>query len=165
VSKDLRLPLAVLAACAALACRAPRSDEDQIRALFEDAARAAGERRVSDVVAPLSERFRGNEGIGRHEAKQLVAAQVLRGEWTAVAISGATVEVEGESARATVDAILTRGAGKGKALADLLPGEASAHRFDCRLEREEGRWQVVAAEWRPLSLAEALAGPPPAPGR
>jgi hypothetical protein len=141
----------------------PPSDETRIRALFDDAARAAEEKRIGDAVAGISERFAG-QGLDRRGVKQLVAWHVLRGEWLSVSISGAEVRVDGDAARATVDAVLARAAGKGKAVGALLPGEATAHRFDCRLEREEGEWRVVSAEWRPIGLAEALAGPP-APGR
>jgi hypothetical protein len=154
----------VLAAAAALRLgRAPPADEDLVRALFEDAARAAEEKRVGDAVAGVSERFRGG-GLDRRGVKQLVALHVLRGEWVSVSIAGARVAVEGDVARANVDAVLARGGARGKTLAALVPGEASAHRFACRLEREEGGWRVVEAEWRPVDLADALAGPPdPAP--
>jgi hypothetical protein len=59
--------------------------------------------------------------------------------------------------------VLARAAGKGKSLAALLPGEASAHRFDLALEREEEGWRIVEAAWRPVDLATALAGPPEPP--
>ena len=153
--------LAVAAAAALVALRvgrAPPSDEERIRALFDDAARAAEERRVSDAVEGVSERFRGG-GLDRRGVKQLVAFHVLRGEWVSVSVSGARIAVEGDSARATVDAVLARGAAKGKPLDALLPGEASAHRFECRLEREPEGWRIVEAEWRPIGLADALAGP------
>jgi hypothetical protein len=141
-----------------------RSDEERIRALFEDAARAAEERRVADAVEAVSERFRGG-GLDRRGVKQLVAFHVLRGEWVSISVAGARVAVEGERARAAVDAVLARGSGKGKSLAALLPGEASAHRFECALEREEEGWRIVEARWRPVDLAEALAGPPEPAGR
>lgn len=138
--------------------RAPLTDEERIAALFEDAARAAEERRVSDAVAAVSERFRAG-ALDRAGVKQLVAFQTLRGEWVSVSVAGARVVVDGDRARASVDAVLSRGA-KGKALAALLPGEASAHRFAFRLEREPEGWRVVEASWRPVDLAEAIAGPP-----
>lgn len=139
--------------------RAPPSDEEAIRALFEGAAQAASERRVSDAVEPVSERFRGH-GLDRRGVKQLVAFHVLRGEWVSVSIAGVRIAVEGDSARANVDAVLARGSGGGKSLASLLPGEASAHRFSCRLEREDDGWRIVEAAWRAVDLRDALAGPP-----
>ena len=162
--RTLAVALAVAAAFAAFALawgrlhRAPATDEGRIRALLEDAARAAEERRVSDAVAGVSERFAAG-GLDRHGVKQLVAFQVLRGGWVSVSITEPRVRVDGDRARATVDAVLSRGA-KGKDLAALVPGEASVHRFALRLEREPEGWRVVEASWRPVDLAEALAGPP-----
>jgi hypothetical protein len=133
------------------------SDEDLIRALLEEAVRAAEERRVSDAVAGLSERFQG-QGLDKRGLKQLVAGNALRGHWLMVRIAGLRVEAAGETARARLDLVATRG-GAGRALVDLLPSEASAWRVDCRLEREPGGWRVVAATWVEQSLVEALAGP------
>ncbi len=163
--RTVAVALAAVAAAAALVLalrrgREPPSDEARIRALFDDAARAAEERRVGDAVEGVSERFRGG-GLDRQGVKQLVAFHVLRGEWVSVTISGARIAVAGDAARANVDAVLVRGSGKGKALEALVPGEASAHRFACRLAREPDGWRVVEAEWRPIGLPEALAGPAP----
>lgn len=163
------LAVAALLAAAAVAVvvarragREPPSDEEVIRALLDAAALAAEEQRVGDAVLPVSESFRGH-GLDRLGVKRLVAFHVLRGEWVSVSISGAQVAVEGDDARASVDAVLARGSGKGKSLAALLPGEATAHRFALALAREAEGWRVVAAEWRPISLADALAGPPGPP--
>jgi hypothetical protein len=134
------------------------TDEDRIRALFSDAALAVEEKRVGDAVEALSERFSG-EGLDRQGVKRLIAGLVLRGDWVQVSIAGVAVGVEGDGARATVDVVMARG-GKGKALTDLLPEEGSAHRIPCVLAREDGEWRVVSAGWAPITLAEALAGPP-----
>lgn len=151
---------AAAAAVAALRLGRPKpTDEEAIRALFEEAARAAERKRPGEAVEALSERFRGH-GLDRDGVKRLVAFQVLRGEWVSVTVAQARIAVDGDRARANVDAVLARGAGKGKALEALLPGEASAHRFRLRLEREEEGWRVVEADWSAIGLAEAVAGPP-----
>ncbi len=162
-----RIAFVAFVACAVAAAalvalrlgREPPSDEARIRALFDDAARAAEEKRVGDAVEGVSERFRGG-GLDRQGVKQLVAYHVLRGEWVSVSIAGARVAVAGDAARANVDAVLARGSAKGKALEALVPGEATAHRFACRLEREPDGWRVVEADWRSIGLSQALAGPP-----
>ena len=150
------LTLLAVAAAAGLAAllvarawREPPTDEALVRALFVAAASAAQDRQVSEVVAGVSARFAGG-GLDREGARRLVAFHVLRGEWVSVTISGAEIAVEGDRARANVDAVLARGGAKGKPLAALLPGEASAHRFAFRLEREAEGWRVVGAEWRPV---------------
>jgi hypothetical protein len=150
-----------LTAAAALALwrpwRDPPGDEERIAALFPAAARALEEKRVGDAVEAVSERFRG-EGLDRRGLKQLLAALVLRGQWVSVTVAGSRVRLEGDAAEAVVDVVAAR-SGAGARLADLLPEQASANRLTCRLERESGEWRVVSAARRPISLAEALAGP------
>lgn len=157
----LALALLVLAALGALLAvrllRKPPSDEEQIRILLVDAARATEEKRIGDAVRDVSERFHG-EGLDRREVKQLVAAHVLRGTWVSVSIAGTKIDVRGELARAAADVVLSR-SGKGAPLAELLPEQASVHRFLLDLAREEGKWKVVGARWRPVTLEEAVVGP------
>jgi len=162
---DRRIALAGLAAVGAAGAflllrrggPAP-TDEERIRALLAASARAAEERRVGDAVAPLSERFRGEGGWGRDEVRRAIAGAVLRGEWVAVSVAADRIAVEGDRARAVLHLVAAR-SGKGRALADLLPQEATALRIDARLEREDGDWRVVAASHRHIPLAEALAEP------
>lgn len=137
--------------------------EERIRALLQEAARAAEQRKPGEVAELLSERFRGGAGeasLGRDDARRLLALELLRGQWVTVTIASAEVIVDGPRARAHVDALLSRAADRQKGLAALLPGEAAVHRFRLELEEEpDGRWRVVAAGWRQASLQEALAGP------
>ena len=151
--------LVLIAAAAAwrLTRPAPPSDEALIRTLFAEAIRAAEERRVSDAVAGISERFQG-QGLDRRGVKQLVAGNALRGNWLVVRMAGLRVEVTGDAARAVLDLVATR-AGVGKSLADLLPADGNAWRVDCRLEREADGWRIVGATWVAESMVEALAGP------
>lgn len=153
------LAVGAAVAVAARLAREPPSDEERIRGLFLAAARAVEEKRVGDAVEAVSARFHG-EGLDRRGVKQVIAAHVLRGQWLSVTVAGTQVRVDGDAAEARVDVVMAR-SGKGARLADLLPEQASASRFGCRLEREEGEWRVVTASRRPITLAEALAGPPP----
>jgi hypothetical protein len=135
------------------------SEEERVKALFTAAALAAEERRTAELLEPISARFSGPDGLDQQGVKRFLLAMVLRGEWVAVQVAGIAVAVEGDRARATVDVVTAR-SGKGRAVADLLPQEAAAHRIACRLERESGDWRIVGAAWTPITLGEALAGPP-----
>lgn len=134
------------------------TDEDQIRAIIHDAARAAEDKRIGDAVRGLSDRFQGQQGLDKATAKQFVAFQVLRGTWTSVSVVGEKIKVEGDTARSIVDVVMSR-SGKGTKLAELLPETASVHRFDFRWARERDGWKVITATWRPVTLEEAAAGP------
>ncbi|HVP68248.1 MAG TPA: hypothetical protein VMT17_13390 [Anaeromyxobacteraceae bacterium] len=139
--------------------RAP-TDEERVRRVFEDAARAAEERRVGDVMEAVSPRFRG-EGVDRDGLRRFVAFHALRGSWSAAVVLGSSVRLDGGAAEATVDVALARGGGRPDLAAGRLPDDASLQRIDARLEREDGTFRVVSARWRPIGPAEALAGPPP----
>ncbi len=139
------------------ACTRRQTDEEQIRAIFVDAARAAEERKAGDVVRRLSEAFEG-EGLDKRGVKQLVAFHLLQGSWVAITITGDDVRVEGDAAAAAVDVAMVR-SGKGRALAELLPENATVYRLGARLRRTAEGWTVTTATWRPISLEEATAGP------
>jgi hypothetical protein len=139
------------------ACSRKPSDEEQIRSLFVDAAHAAEEKRVGDVVRAVADDFAG-EGLDKRGVKQLVAFHLLRGSWVGVTISGDAITVEGDTARAVVDVVMVR-SGKGRALTELLPEQATVHRFSLKLRRESEGWRATSGAWRPISLEEAVAGP------
>lgn len=134
------------------------TDEERIRALFEEAARAVEEKRPGDAMAGVSERFQG-EGMGHRELKQFITFQSLRGSWNAVLPVAARVEVAGDRALAVVDAALVRG-GKGEGVMARLPEAGDTWRIDASLEREKDGWKVVSARWRRISAAEGLTGSP-----
>jgi len=135
----------------------PLTDEEQIRALFQDAVRAVGEKRVGDAVVGVSERFQGEGGLDKRAVKQLIAAQVFRGEWLTISIAGLQVELDGARAKAVLDVVMAR-SGKGADLASLLPGEAAANRFSVALEHGAEGWKIVGATRREVGLRELLEG-------
>jgi hypothetical protein len=142
--------VALVALGAVVAIRALRrgpTDEEQIRALFDEAARAVEEKRPGDAMAGVSERFQG-EGMGHRELKQFITFQALRGSWNAVMPVAARVQVSGDQAEAEVDAVLVRG-GKGEGVVARLPEAGDSWRIDATLAREKGGWRVVSARWRP----------------
>lgn len=145
------------AAVLVAACSRKPSDEEQIRSLLTDAAQAAEEKRVSDVVRAIADDFAG-EGLDKRGVKQLVAFHLLRGSWVGVTISGDVITVDGDTARAVVDVVMVR-SGKGRALTELLPEQATVHRFSLKLRREKDGWRATSAAWRPISLEDAVAGP------
>ncbi len=164
----MRLPLRVLALAAAavgsawiasrLTARGP-SDAEVIRELLAAGARSAEEGRATEAVQALSRRFDG-EGPGpldREGVARLIALESRRDATTLMAVTGSAVAVDGEGARAVSDLVLARGKA-GKPLEALAPGEASAWRVTCELQREEGAWRVVKARWRQVALPEAIAG-------
>lgn len=164
ISRNLAIIVlgSLVALGAVVAIRALRegpTDEERIRALFEQAARAVEEKRPGDVMAVVSERFRGQD-MGYRELKQFVTFQTLRGSWNAVLPVAARVDVAGDRAEAVLDVALVRG-GKGEGIVARLPEAGDTWRVDATLEREDDGWKVVGARWRRITAAEGLTGSPP----
>lgn len=136
------------------------SDEERIRAVFGAMARAAEERRPGEVVRWLSDRFQG-QGLDKDGARRFVTFETMRGAWTSVSVAGANVLIEGDRAVAAVDVVAARG-GAGRALADLLPAQASPWRARLELARHGSGWLITSASWHQITLGEAMAGPPAA---
>jgi hypothetical protein len=142
--------VALVALGSVVAIRAMRqgpTDEERIRAIFDQGARAVEEKRPGDAMAGVSERFQG-EGMGYRELKQFITFQALRGSWNAVLPAVAKVQVAGDQAEVEVDVVLVRG-GKGAGVVALLPEEGDSLRIDAALVREKDGWKVVSARWRP----------------
>jgi len=158
MSRTGTLVLFVAALAAWAGCRGKETDEARIRRIFSEAATAAEEKRIGDVVKDVSERFRAGD-LDRDGVRQIVAGVVIRGGWKSAWVIGSTVRVEGDRAAAVVDVAMARGAGK-PSVATLVPAEASVYRVDARLEREPEGWRVAAAGWKPIEIGEAVAGPP-----
>jgi len=133
------------------------SDEERIRKLIVEGARAAEERRPKDAVIPISSRFSGGS-LDRDGVRRLIAFESLRGSWTSVTVTGLAVTVEGDRAKAAFDVVASRG-GSGQSLRDLLPAEASAWRVECELERETEEFRIVRASWHEVSLVDVLTSP------
>lgn len=139
------------------ACRRAESDEARIRRIFFEAAKAAEERQIGEVVKDVSDRFHSGD-VDRDSVKSIVAAAVLRGGWVSATVTGASVRVLGDEAQAVVDLVLARGKGR-PSLASLAPDEASVERFEFALSREREGWKIVSASHRSVNLADALEGP------
>jgi hypothetical protein len=140
----------VVGALVALACllfirsmREGPTDEEQIRAVFEEGARAVEETRPADAMAGVSERFQGHR-----ELKQFITYQTLRGSWNAVVPVAEKVEVTGDRAEAVLEVVLARGA-KGEGVLGRLPENGDVWRVEATLAREKGGWKVVSARWSP----------------
>lgn len=124
------------------ATRGPPSDEDQIRAAIEQVAEGARTADLARTMEPISPRYRDaeNEGTGYDELKGLIFLQYQRRGPISVLLGPIQVQVDGDRARAVVDATLAdfeEGGG------GLLPRDAELMRFTVDFEREEGEWRVV----------------------
>ena len=131
----------------------PEDPETQIRWTLAQAAKAAQERDLGDLMDLVSEKFEG-KGMDRRTLKQYVFVQLQRGAWRRVFFVNTVVEVQpaGTSARVKTGAILASGENV-KTVDDVAGTDAGSYRFDLTMELEEGdTWRVTTAQYEPTPL-------------
>ena len=129
----------------------PEAIERRVREL----AHAAEERDLGDLTDGVSERFRSKEGWGKPEARRVLAAQVLRGEWLRVFVADLSAQEESPT-RGTFRAKLLFARSEARTL-EGVPRDSvmSAYALEGAFEREpDGTWRVVEASHRRLGPSE-----------
>lgn len=157
VGKVLGVVLALAAAGLVLALwpshepGVPEAVEQRVREL----AQAAEERDLGALTDGVSQRFKSREGWGRDEARRVLAAQVLRGEWLRVFVADLRATEESPT-RGAFRAKLVFARSEAKSLEGLSRESVmSAYLLEGAFEREEdGTWRCVSVSQRPLEAGE-----------
>jgi hypothetical protein len=139
----------------ALACH-KKTPEEQIRSDVLEMARAAEERRLSEIMEHISRRFHSAEGWDRDEVKGVLASEILRGGLVRVFVANLDVSLE-SSTRARMKGKFVLGRSDAKTLQELLgQSQIDAYQIDGELELEDGLWRFVSASHRPLDSKDIL---------
>ena len=117
------------------------SDEDQIRALIEQIATGAESADIQAVMAPISEQYSDDEGMGRREIYGLFWSQFRKRGPITVWLSAIDVRIQGLNATADFDAGLTEGT-EGALIG--WPVNVDALTFKVQFERDEGTWFIIS---------------------
>ncbi|MFH1808467.1 MAG: hypothetical protein ABIJ09_06975 [Pseudomonadota bacterium] len=141
-------------------CRKRVDDAEKIRVLVRDAARAASERDLEGVLAPVAEDFggqigfdvddSGGGGLGRKELRMLLFRFLRQGAAPRVVLRSIEVQVQGDRASTEVLALVARGVGELKQLTEAVPGQAEAMKLELQLVKRDGDWKVVGAKRTPV---------------
>ncbi len=133
--------VAALAVGAWLSWPAP-TEEDRVRAVVHAIVDAAESGDVGDVLAHVSENYRTGDA-GKPELRALLTAQFLgRGPIT-VLPGDVAVDIDGERAHASFDALLAEGSRDWK---EVFPVKADGWHLEVSFAREGEDWRIVSAE-------------------
>mgnify|MGYP003447524296 FL=1 len=140
------LPLLICALALAAGCDAELTVEQQVIATIREmeARIEAGERRP--FMAYISEDFRGQGGsLNREQLRALLIMQLNQYQRLQGQLLPIQVEHTGEdTATARFRALVTGGPG-------WIPDSGQLFEFRTGWRRVEGEWQVVTADWEPIS--------------
>jgi hypothetical protein len=131
------------------------SSEELIRQKVIKMARAAEKRDLAYIIDQVSDRFAFEEG-GKRELHQLLAAQLLRGNWLRVFAVDLAVTVTSAST-ASFSGKFIFGRSNAATLKELAKeSELSSYAIEAKLEKERDDWKFVAAKHRPIDPTEFL---------
>jgi hypothetical protein len=132
------------------------SSEELIRQKAIKMARAAENKDLGYIMDQVSDRFVYEDGGSKRDLRQVLAAQMLRGNWLRVFVVDLAVTVTSPTS-ATLSGKYIFGRSRAETLKDLAKeSELSSYAIDAKLEKEQDDWKFVAAKHRPIDPAEFL---------
>ncbi len=145
----------VLSALALIACTT-KTDDDRVRAVINDVQKAAEDRDVKEALSHVDTNYRDPAGNDYQAVKGMMLYYFFRHQKLSIIVSNLEIVVDGTSASARFEAILS---GRTGSAGDILPDALSAYRFDVSFRNDRGDWKIISARWAPWGEAIQDAGP------
>jgi hypothetical protein len=136
--------LSVVLAVLTLTACARKTDADRVRAVIAAVQKAAEDRDVKEALSHVDRNYRDPEGNDYQAVKGMMLYYFFRHQKITVIVSNLETVVDGASASARFQAILSGRAGTS---GEILPEALGAYRFDVSFRRDQGDWKVVSARW------------------
>ena len=137
--------LAVLTAIVMSSCHID-TEQDKVKKVVLKVQQAAENKDLKQVLSHLSKTYKDPQGNNYNDIKDLLLYYFFRHAKVSIFITDIEVHVEGPSATAGFQAMLS-GRNKMQSTGDILPEALGAYNFDVTLAMESGEWQIVSAKW------------------
>jgi hypothetical protein len=128
-----------------------KSEQDKVKEVIFAVREAANKKDVKGILENLSKTYRDPQGYTYDTVKGLVLGYFLRHGKIHVYIPGIEAEIDGNDARASVQAVLSGGDAGSSA---LFPDSLGMYRFTVSLKKEPKDWKITSAEWKRISEGE-----------
>lgn len=148
--KRLSIPVLILCAVSLLSACSRETDENKVKKVILGIQHAAEEKNIGEVLGHLSKSYRDPQGNDYNGIKGLLAFYFFRHQKVSVYLPSIDIGVNGPTAKASFQVILT-GRGVGEAAGGALPESLGVYNFEVFLSMESGSWKVVAATWQQFS--------------
>ncbi len=155
-----KLTVVVVVCCALVSLSACHrvSEEDKVRKVVQHVQKAAEKKDIKEVLMNLSKDYRDPQGYDYDSIKGLLLGYFFQHQRIHAYIPSLDVTVQGGSATAHFDAVLT-GAGAPGTEAPLMPNALGMYTFDVNMKNEEGDWKVTSAKWERTGTAQPGVSP------
>ncbi len=147
------IPPVVLSILIMLACGGPKSQEDRIRALINEAGNYAEKKDLSGLMGLFSDDYSDFRKRDKSQTRALVQSYLNHYRSIVVHMLSTRFE-EIDPLKASIQTDVAVSSGAAKAFRKLIPLSTDIYRFRFEFIRGEDRWLIRYAEWRPIGLQE-----------
>lgn len=139
----------------AAACSKPGTPEQRIRALLDNAERAAEQKDIGTLRGDVSAHYTDADGRDRRTIDAILRLYLLRHESIHLLTRIESIGFV-QRAEARVVLYVAMAARPLTDAAQLAAFHASLYRFDMDLAEESGVWRVTRADWRPAQAQDFI---------
>jgi hypothetical protein len=122
------------------------TEEDKVKKVLTSVQQASEEKKISSVLEHISKSYQDAQGYDYNGIKGLLAFNFFRHQKVSVYMPNIDIVVDGPTAKAVFQAILT-GRGTGESAGTIIPEALGAYNFEVLLKKEDGAWKVTSAKW------------------
>jgi len=145
--------LAIALSIISLVCTGPKTDEDQIRELMEEAGLHIEKKDLKSLMDLLAVDYTDFRGRDKIQTQDMVRTYFSEFRGIVVHVLGTRIdELDHGDATIQTDAALSSGAAK--ALRKLVPISTDNYRFEIELIKKQDRWLIRYAEWKPIGIED-----------
>jgi len=125
---------------------ARESEEAKVKKVITKIQAAGEEKEIKKIMAHISKTYSDPRGYNYEGIHGLLLGYFFRYPKISIYITGMMISVEGDSAKAVFQAVLTSKEKTGS-IKDIIPEALGVWEFDVTLEKEARDWKVTSAKW------------------
>lgn len=146
-------PLVMFSIFILISCAGPKSEEDQIRALMREAGKYAENKDVIGLMSFFSDDYADFRRRDKRQTQAMVQNYISLYRGIIVHMLSTRFEELGHL-DASIHTDIAVSSGAAKALRKLIPISTDIFRFRIELIKQDDRWLIQYAEWKPIGLEE-----------
>jgi ketosteroid isomerase-like protein len=151
--KKIAVMLFIFIVAVAFAGCSKETEESKIKKVITEIQAAGEEKEVKKIMAHISKTYNDPRGYNYEGIHGLLLGYFFRYPKISAYITNIEVSVEGESAKAMFEAVLTS-SDKTGSIKDIIPQELGVWDFDVTLKKESGEWKVTSAQWEQAQVLQ-----------
>lgn len=136
-----------------MACSGPKTDEELIQEQMDEIGRFIEKKDLESLMGFLDEDYSDHRGRDRVETRNMVQSYFSQFRGIVVHILSTRIDdITPPEASIQTDAALSSGGAR--ALRKMIRVSTDNYRFKIKLIKQEGRWLIRYAEWKPIGIEE-----------